>query len=529
MSATVTPQRQAAILAAITLVVFWPTLSSGFVYDAKLQILTDPFLHDPGNWIDVLSFRVLARDVLDFNRPIHLASLMLDAAIWGTEPFGYHLTSVVLHAANATLLWMVVRDLLAGAGGPSSRTGGPGLDPWRQFVALVSAAAFAVHPVVTEAVCEPTFREDLLVAAFTLGAVALAGRHPPAARDPYRAAACVGCCLAAVASKESGVAAPLVVAAWWRLFRRAEPSGFWRVAVGGGLLAAAAFLAARFLLQPEASVIFGVGPTYPADGVWQTLTQIQPRILALYAQLIVMPVNLCADYGLDSVRHLPLPVAGVVLAAVTGGLWLAVRCDRRVLFGVALAILPLVPVANLVPIYRAAADRYLYLPLAGVACMVACLLESAGTRAGEPRRRAVAACGLAVLVGLAAVNLRRQRVWADSLSLWQDTHRRNPASFTAAHGSAAALRDAGDARLAEWFAREAIRLSGSARGDAWAELALTLDDQGRAREADEALAEAVRIDERLADPDRRVEALALERDEAEQLKAILRRGGVRTP
>ena len=75
--------RTAAALAAMTVAVFSATLRGDLVYDARLQILTDPFLHDPGNWWNVLTFRVLGMDVLDFNRPVHLASLMLDAAVWG--------------------------------------------------------------------------------------------------------------------------------------------------------------------------------------------------------------------------------------------------------------------------------------------------------------------------------------------------------------------------------------------------------------------------------------------------------------
>jgi hypothetical protein len=60
-----------------------PTFSANFVYDAGLQILTGPFLRDPGNWPSVLTVRVPGKDVLDFKRPVHLASLMLDAAAWG--------------------------------------------------------------------------------------------------------------------------------------------------------------------------------------------------------------------------------------------------------------------------------------------------------------------------------------------------------------------------------------------------------------------------------------------------------------
>ena len=176
------PWQQAAILAGITLLVFAPTLSAGFVYDARLQILTDPFLHDPRNWWPVLSFGVLSQDVLDFNRPVHLASLMLDAAVWGKEPFGYHLTSVVLHAANVVMLWGVLRGLVASrpvAPQRAARHGVTGLRDATTAASLLPPLLFAVHPLVTEAVCEPTFREDLLVAFFTLAGLLIAMGHAP--------------------------------------------------------------------------------------------------------------------------------------------------------------------------------------------------------------------------------------------------------------------------------------------------------------------------------------------------------------
>jgi tetratricopeptide (TPR) repeat protein len=512
------PRQQAIALAAITAVVFAPTLWAEFVYDARLQILTDPFLHDAANWFDVLTFRVLARDVLDFNRPVHLASLMLDAAVWGRDPFGFHLTSVLLHSLNVVLLWGVIRGLLtAFREGQTESTAAAG----RNLTAALAALLFAVHPLVTEAVCEPTFREDLLAATFTLAALLFALHAQPAA-PRWRAAAVAVCCLLAVASKESGLAAPLVVAAFWWLFRRDEPRGFPAVAIGGGLALVAAFLAARFLLEPSPSRIFESKPEYPGGSLTAALGLL-PRILALYAQLILLPIKQCADYGLVSVGHLPLPVAIMVIAATIGLLAWAARRDRRIALGIALLVLPLVPVANLVPIYRAAADRYLYLPLAGAACIVACLLDSAWVR-GHDRRRLLALLGaVTAAVLLAAACVERQRVWSRSLPLWEDTARRNPASFTALHGLAGALREAGRLPEAERAAREAIRLSGERRGDAFVTLAFVLDDQGRTADADAALAQALDLDSRLADPEARVAALAMERTEADRLTALLRR------
>jgi tetratricopeptide (TPR) repeat protein len=391
----------------------------------------------------------------------------------------------------------------------------------RDLIATLAALLFAVHPLVTEAVCEPTFREDILAATFTLAALLFAMHAQPAA-PRWRAAAVAVCCLLAVASKESGLAAPLIVAIFWWLFRRDEPRGFPIGAIGGGLALVAAFLAARFLLEPSPSRIFEAKPEYPGGSLTAALGLL-PRILALYAQLILLPINQSADYGLVSVGHLPLPVALVVLAAVTGLLAWAAWRDRRIALGVALLVLPLVPVANLVPIYRAAADRYLYLPLTGAACIVACLLDSAWVQ-GHDRRRLVAFLGVATAaVLLAATCVERQRVWSASLPLWTDTARRNPASFTALQGLAGALREAGRLPEAERAAREAIRLSGDKRGDSFVTLAFVLDDQGRAADAEAALTRALELDPRLADPAARVAALAMERTEADRLAALLRR------
>ena len=505
------PWQQAAVLAGITLAVFSSTLASGFVYDARMQILTGDFIHDWRHWPDVLTGRVLGMDVLDFNRPAMLASLMVDAAIWGRNPFGYHLTSVLLHVTNVLLVWLVIRELTGAASGPD-----------KALPALLAALVFAVHPIVTEAVCEPSFREDLLVAVFTLSALVLAMRHDHAAPglDGRRALGCGVLSLLAIASKEAGIVAPMLLGAYWWLFRRGEPGRFWAVAIGGAKIVVIAFLAARFLLEPRTSSIFDSKPEYPGGSLAQAML-LEPRILALYAQLILFPVNLCADYGIVSVSHLPLPVALVFLAAIAGAGGWAARHDHRLLFAFCMILLPLAPVANLIPIYRPAADRYLYVPMAGVAVAVACLLDAPWMVGREAvRQRALVGCMAAVaFLGLSCV--QRQKVWADSLALWEDSYRKNPGSFTNAIGLGESLRESGRLSEAEHATREAIRLSNGKRADAWATLALILDAQGRRAEAATALAEALEIAPGLSDPDARVRSLAMERPMAEELKRLI--------
>jgi len=520
------PWQQAAILAGITFAVFSPTLASGFVYDARLQILTDPFLHDPRNWLPVLSFGTLRMDVLDFNRPVNLASLMLDAAVWGKAPFGYHLTSVLLHVVNVLMVWALVRGIRRDPRAEDPETTGS----LTKYGPLVAAAVFAVHPVVTEAVCEPTFREDLLVTSFSLGALLLVmGRVRQAVvfrgGDRWRAIGCVACCLLATASKESGVAAPFLVATFWWVFRRDETDGFWRSAIGGGALVTVAFLAARFLLEPTPSRIFDSRPAYPGGSLGAAML-IEPRILALYAQLIIMPISLSADYGLYSVRHLPLPFAVFILAGLIAAAVVAIRMDRRFALAIALIALPLVPVANLIPIYRAAADRYLYFPMSGVAVTIGLLLDVAwlASRAHLRTRCVIGLLAAVAALGLACVE--RQKVWANPMALWVDTYRKNPVSFTAATGLGEALREEGRLDGAEQATRDAIRLSAGSRGDSWATLALILDSQGRVAEAKKILAKALEVDPRLKNPDARVDALAMEHATADELKVLMGKVGL---
>lgn len=503
------PVHVAALLAGITFAVFSPTLSAQFVYDARIQILNDPFLLDPWNWLNVLSFRVLGMDVLDFNRPVNLASTMLDVTIWGREPFGHHLTSILLHVVNVLLVWRVSEGLIRRVGE------GPRIPP------VLGAAIFAMHPVVTEAVCEPTFREDLLVALFTLAAILLAMRHAPVEGiDPRRSAGIAACCLLAAGSKESGIVVPFLLAGCRMILRHGDPPGFWRCAIGGGAACTAAFLAARFLLEVPSSVIFEARPQYPGGSLAAAL-MIQPRILALYVQQILFPAWLCADYGFYSVRHLSLALSLGILAIVAAVALLAAYRDRRMLFALLVILLPLVPVANLVPIYRAAADRYLYLSLAGVAMTVVLLLDAPWLDRYERVRGRLALVTVSLMPVLGCACIARQAVWTNQLALWRDTYAKNPAAFTAAAGLGEALREVGDFAGAERAIREAIRLSGGGRGDPLATLALILDAQGRSTEADEALAKALESDPRLADPDGRVAVMAMERPYAEDLKKLL--------
>jgi len=229
----------AMALVVVTMALYLPTLGAGFAWDSKIQVQYDSFIHDLQNLPAVLSLRVLGMDVIDFNRPTQLLSLMADAALWGKHPFGYHLTSVLLHAAVTVLLFTFCRRLTS---------------TWCAFAA---ALLYAVHPVNCEAVAEIGYREDILTALFVLAGLNCAAKWDATWRSGL---VCVPCFFLAIGAKETAVAGPVLLAFYWWWFRRREPRPPWLALIGAAALVVGVFLLARFVYETRESVIFATKP-----------------------------------------------------------------------------------------------------------------------------------------------------------------------------------------------------------------------------------------------------------------------------
>lgn len=128
-------------------------------------------------------------------RPLVHLSFGIDYALWGLDPFGYHLTDFLLLVMGTTLVVMLARLLLG------EQRGG-----WAWFAGLV----YVLHPVHFELLASPPRRADAMALGFTLLALVLALRRPSQQRSIGVAVAS----LAAVASKETGALAPALVFAF---------------------------------------------------------------------------------------------------------------------------------------------------------------------------------------------------------------------------------------------------------------------------------------------------------------------------
>jgi protein O-mannosyl-transferase len=373
------------ILAGVLL--FGISLNDPFHFDDSL-ITNDSNVTNPGRLAHFFNPFYL--------RQLTFFSFYLNHLVGGLNPSGYHIVNVALHIANAVLLFWLLRRFV---------------DPW---IAFAAAAVFLAHPIQTEPVLYVYQRSILLACFFSLIAlIALAER-----RMGWAALAFV----LAFESKESAVAVPLAVALLTGFEGLSRPlevqesnaarsnstsSRLRWVLLIAGLVFGVATLALLYYVN-ERTV--GVGAAQQIGPVRYFITE--TRVVFTYLRLLVYPHPQSLEYEFQNEGG-AFTVLGVL--AILVGAWFG----RRHVWGLCVLafFILLAPTSSIIPSADAAFEHRLYLPMLAFSVLVAYLLSRI------PRRTWVAATLLAIL---AILTVRRERVWATDIALWEDTAKHSP-------------------------------------------------------------------------------------------------------
>lgn len=451
-----------ALLVLATFVAYLPSLRGAFLWDDDGH-LTRADLRSLGGllriWVEVGATQQYY--------PVLHSAFWLEHRLWGDATLGYHLVSVLQHAANACLFALVLRRLAV-----------PG--------AWAAAALFALHPVGVESVAWISEQKNTLSALFYLSAT-LAWLRFDANRRPAAYAAASGLFVLALLTKTvtASLPAALLVVTWWRRGRiewRRDVAPLLPWFVVGALTG---LLTAHF----ERELIGAQGAEFELGAVGRGL--LAARVPWHYVLTLVAPVDLTFIYPRWTVDagtwwQWLFPLA--TLGALAAGVRLARRGQRA---GLAAALLfggTLFPVLGFVNVYpflfSFVADHFQYL-----ASLALFALAGAGVAAALARygRGATLGALAAVLAVLAALTWQRAGVYRDEATLWRDTLARNPDCWMAHNNLALVLLADGRAAEAVPHLEAALRLRPNFP-EALNNLAGQYVDQGRAAEA-RALAE----------------------------------------
>jgi len=335
--------------------------------------------------------------------PLSWLSHMLDCQLYGLRPGGHHFTSVLLHAANAVLLFLVLRRM-TGAIWPC----------------VFTAALFAIHPLRVESVAWVAERKDVLSGLFFMLALWTYARYAEA--KTLGSYFLVLLCFAfGLMAKPMLVTLPFVflLLDYWPL-QRFRSSTLSRLIVEKipllGLVAASAAL--TIWAQEQTNSIMA---TAQLPLPWRFANAAVSYVV--YIGQLVFPHRLAAYYPHPFGGLAPLTILGAALALLVATV-VAILLRRR------FAYLPvgwfwylgmLIPVIGLIQVgEQSHADRYTYLPQIGLYLIVA-------WGAGEVLHRwpqgkwIVTTGGVVCLVILAACAWQQTQYWKNSEILWKHT------------------------------------------------------------------------------------------------------------
>jgi hypothetical protein len=354
------------------------------------------------------------------------------------EPGIFHAANLGLHIFNGWQVFRILRHLLQSS---SDAANAPAIS----WAAAAGAALFCVHPLQVETVAWVSGMRDVLSAAFALAAV----RVYLSSSTVWRAYGAAALYVLAALAKFSIVMLPLgllIVEVGWlghnykHALRRLLP-----------------FLIAAI---PITLIAIGVQPASEQTH-WEPALPSRPLIaidsLGFYLSKLFWPAHLAVDYGrtprwvMDSSAYfgtgLTLTIFVVALAVFTR------RDGRKVMVGAGFALAALAPVLGFVPFdfqaISSVADRYMYLPLFGIALTLAYFI------ARRPFVLVLLATSI-VLTFAAGRALARVGIWENDRALFTAWIHDNPRSRQGYDGLGAIAYAEKDFPKAEVLYRKAL-------------------------------------------------------------------------
>jgi protein O-mannosyl-transferase len=402
----------AVLLAAVTIFVYRAVWHGGFLWDDDAYIINNELLTAPDGWQRIW----FSLDSPSQYFPLTYSTFRIEHALWGLNTTGYHWVNLLLHGANALLVWAVLARLKV----PGS---------W------LAAAIFALHPVQVESVAWITERKNVLMGFFFL----LTLLAWLAFVDERTRRRWIFYCLALIfyvlALSAKATACTLPAALLLILWLQKKP------------------ITMRRLMQIVPFVVLGVGmgllaiwwerhhqgtnlALFPFLGPIERIL-VASRAVWFYLSKIFWPSNLTFIYPRWNISTGDLHDYIWLLAGVAA--CVAIYFFRRY-FGRSVEVAAAFFVATLSPVlgfimlftfrYTFVADHYQYL-----ACIGPIALASAGIVSLSDKftqyRAAIVSAALLVVATLGTLTWRQAATYADIETLWRTTLAKNPECWMA--------------------------------------------------------------------------------------------------
>jgi hypothetical protein len=425
------PSLAAVLAAAICLLLFLPSVRCGFINsDDPLYVLNNPVIRqlDPGSLA-----RMFFQSHVGWWMPLTWLSFAIDYHFWGLNPFGYHLTNILLHAVNTGIVVLIADRLLKGQQSSDEDVDIGKLYP---VMLLFAGLFFGVHPLRVESVAWVTERKDVLNGLFALLSI-LFYLHFAGLKKPGTDGRGAGlfyvlsvfCFACSLMSKSVSVVLPamLVVLDWIPLGRLQnqtlrqliiEKWPFWAVSA---LITIFTFF---FAAQSQYLVTYEVFPfsqrvVVSGNAIWE------------YVRMLFFP------FGLNPFVVIPDPIpfsytVKTLLVATVLGVMLIAGKTPRLNACMLCFLLPLLPVlAFFQNGDQSYADRFTYLPSLFTGIFITLFLrDKLGSADNATLRHLATTAAVCVIFVFMVVTVQMEAVWQSAETYWSRVIRIEPLAIT---------------------------------------------------------------------------------------------------
>lgn len=451
------------ILLFVTVLAYRHAWTAGYIWDDDMYVTQNTLLTAP----DGLRRIWFSLDSPSQYFPLVYTTFRLEYALWGLNPAGYHWVNIILHAANALLVWRLLVALRV-----------PG--------AWLGAALFALHPVHVESVAWITERKNVLMGLFFLLSLLAWVRFVET--DSKRAgkyyALALLCYALALFSKTTACTLPaaLLLILWLKkipitLRHLTQIAPFVLLGIAMGLVT----IWWERHHQGTQGELFGIG--LPERFL------VASRALWFYLGKLFWPVDLAFSYPRWTISVAnPLDYVWLLATAVLAASIYFTR--RRLGRGPEVALVyfaaTLSPMLGFIMLYTFrysfVADHYQYLATIGPLALAAAGLTLCGKFLGRQRAILQPVLLAVLLASLGVLTWQQCKMYLNSDALWQATIARNPQSWMAYNNIAISLLQKGKTDEAIAHYNKALELDPN-YGEGHYNLANALLRLGRTEEA----------------------------------------------
>ncbi|MBI5643613.1 MAG: tetratricopeptide repeat protein [Deltaproteobacteria bacterium] len=413
------------LLVSFTFLIYSNALDAPFIFDDYANIIRNPRLKDLSDFWPPSGTRYLS-----------YLSFALNYQISGAAPFGYHLFNMVIHTANAALVYFLAlhtfeTPLLKATPGNAN----PG------HIALFSALLFTAHPVQTEAVTYISQRFTSLAVFFYLFSLVCFIRWRLSDKKILSGfyLLSVLSAISAQVTKEISFTLPFIIFIYDLIFFKGHVRAK-RYSYTIPLLAPL-FIIPFMLFFPEMGS--GISEEIRGSQIHELLNLSrhdylinQFRVIVTYIRLLALPVNQNLDYdwALAGSFFEPEVIISFVflLAVFSFAVYFLIRFYKNgngplalASFGVVWFFITLSIESSVIPIKDVIFEHRLYLPSVGIAAAFSSALFYGSDRLNIPFRKTGIVL-LLIVAALGGATLSRNEVWADKIAFWKDIAEKSP-------------------------------------------------------------------------------------------------------